>query len=294
VNTLSIGLALLGGFLFAIGSVLQQKGAMEEPDTATLRAGFLFRLVRRPVWLSGVVADALGFIAQAAALGVGKLVVVQPLMVSSVVFALPLGVWLTNQHVGRREIAGAAAVVFGLAAFMVVANPSGGRTDAPGFEWAVAGGVVAAAAVALTAAAWRRRPALKAALTGTAAGILFGFGAALVKSTLVRFDDSFSAVFLDWHIYALAVSSMAGFLLVQVSLHTGVLAPAITTTMIFETVVGVLVGLRLLDEGLHTQEWGLAVIAVGLALMVVGVVVLARSEAALSRPERRSPLPAGA
>jgi drug/metabolite transporter (DMT)-like permease len=280
VNALSIGLALLGGFLFAIGSVLQQKGAMEEPDTSTLRAGFLLRLIRRPVWLSGVVADALGYVAQAAALGVGKLVVVQPLMVSSVVFALPLGVWLTHQHVGRREIAGAGAVVIGLAAFMVVANPSGGRDDATGFQWAIAGGVVAAAAVALTAAAWRRGPALKAALTGTAAGILFGFGAALVKSTVVRFDDSFSAVFLDWHIYALAAVSLAGFVLVQVSLHTGALAPAITTSMVFETVVGVVVGVTLLDENLHTQSWGLAVIALGLALMVAGVVALALPTAA--------------
>jgi drug/metabolite transporter (DMT)-like permease len=286
VNALSIGLALLGGFLFAIGSVLQQKGAMEEPDVSALRVGFFVGLIKRPVWLAGLVADAAGYVAQAAALGVGKLVVVQPLMVSSVVFALPLGHWLTHQHVGRREIAGAAAVVLGLAAFMIVANPSGGRADAPGRDWAIAAAVTVGTAVLLTLIAWKRRPAMKAALTGTAAGILFGFVAALTKSTVVRFDDGAAAVFLDWHIYALAGAGLAGFLLVQVSLQTGALAPAITTSMVFETVVGVVVGLTLLDEQLHTQEWGLAVVAFGLLLMVAGLVVLARSEAA---PAARPP-----
>jgi len=288
VNTLSIGLALLAGFLFAVGSVLQQKGTMEDPETST-EVGFFIRLLKRPVWLAGVGADAAGYIAQAAALGVGKLVVVQPLMVSSVVFALPLGVWLTHQHIGRREILGAAAVVIGLTAFLVVADPQGGRADAPGYEWAITGGVAGGVAVLLTVIAWRRQPALKAALTGTAAGVLFGFGAALVKSTVVRFNDGAAAIFLDWHIYTLAGVSLAGFLLVQVSLQTGALAPAITTSMVFETVVGVLVGITLLQEDLHTGTSGLAVTAVGLALMIAGLVALAGSEAPAASSRPREP-----
>lgn len=280
MNGPAIGIALFGGFLFAIGSVLQQKGAMEEPEASALRAGFLLRLLKRPIWLAGLVIDALGYVAQAAALGLGKLVVVQPLMVSSVVFALPLGVWLTHQRVGKREIAGAAAVVVGLTAFMVVANPSGGRDDAPGFEWAITGGVTGGIAVVLAVIGWGRRPGMKAALTGSAAGVLFGFVAALTKSTVVRFDDGAAAVFLDWHIYVLALVSIVGFTLIQVSLQTGALAPAITTTMVLETVVGVLIGLTLFDEELHTQKWGLAVAALGLALMVGGLVALALSQGA--------------
>jgi len=280
VNGPAIGLALFGGFLFAFGSVLQQKGAMEEPDASALKVGFLLRLLRRPIWLVGVIVDAAGYVAQAAALGLGKLVVVQPLLVSSVVFALPLGVWLTHQRVGRREIGGAIAVVAGLTAFMVVANPSGGRADAPGLQWAIAGAVCGGAAIVLAAIGWRRRPGMKAALTGSAAGILFGFVAALTKATVLRFDDGAAAVFLDWHIYTLVAASLVGFTLVQVSLQTGALAPAIATTMVFETVVGVVVGLTLLDEELHTETWGLAVAAFGLALMVGGLVALARSQGA--------------
>jgi len=275
VSALSIGLALLAGFLFAIGSVLQQRGTMEEPGADALRAGFILRLLRRPIWLCGLVADGAGYVAQAAALGVGRLVVVQPLMVSSVIFALPLGVWLTGQRVGRREIFGAGAVVAGLTVFMVVSNPSGGRTDAPFSVWAVAAEATGGCALALTLAAARRRPAVRAALIGSAAGILFGFVAGLTKSTVDRFGDGAEAVFGDWHIYALAAASFAGFMLVQASLHTGALAPAITTSMVLETVVGVVVGVTVLQENLHESKWGLAATAVALTSIVVGLVALA-------------------
>lgn len=284
MSALSVALALLAGFLFAIGSVLQQRGTMQEPGADALRAGFILRLLRRPIWLLGVVADGAGYVAQAAALGVGRLVVVQPLMVSSVVFALPLGVWLTGQRVGRREIAGAGAVVAGLTVFMVVSNPSGGRADAPFSTWLIAGGATGGAALGLVLAASRRRPALRAALIGSAAGILFGFVAGLTKSTVDRFDNGAAAVFGDWHIYALAAASLVGFMLIQASLHTGALAPAITTTMVLETVVGVVIGITVLEESLHESNWGLAVTAVGLSSIVAGLVALAGSQHAPAEP----------
>jgi drug/metabolite transporter (DMT)-like permease len=284
VSALSIGLALFAGFLFAIGSVLQQKGTLEEPDANALRAGFILRLLRRPIWLLGVVADGAGYVAQAAALGVGKLVVVQPLMVSSVVFALPLGVWLTHQRVGRREILGAGAVVAGLTVFMVVSNPSGGHDDASLATWAIAAGATGGAALGLVLAAAGRRPAVRAALIGSSAGILFGFVAGLTKSTVDRFGDGAAAVFGDWHIYALAAASFAGFMLVQASLHTGALAPAISTSMVLETVVGVLIGITVLEESLHESEWGLAVTALALSSIVAGLIALARAHEAPPEP----------
>ena len=72
MNAPAIGLALFGGFLFAFGAVLQQKGAMEEPEASALRADFLLRLLRRPIWLVGLIVDAAGYVAQAAALGLGS------------------------------------------------------------------------------------------------------------------------------------------------------------------------------------------------------------------------------
>ena len=103
-------LALAAALLFALGTVLQQKAASTSPRRRRAPgAGLLLRMARRPVWLAGIAADAFGFVAQAVALTIGRLAVVQPLLVTSVVFALPLGARLTGQRVGRARRARGAS-----------------------------------------------------------------------------------------------------------------------------------------------------------------------------------------
>jgi drug/metabolite transporter (DMT)-like permease len=106
-----IVLALVAALLFALGSVLQQKAGLDAPEaSAGSSSGLLLRVARKPVWLAGIAADALGFIGQAVALTVGRLAVVQPLLATSMVFALPLGQRLTAQRITRSDI-GAAILV---------------------------------------------------------------------------------------------------------------------------------------------------------------------------------------
>jgi drug/metabolite transporter (DMT)-like permease len=282
VSVLSVILALVGAVLFAFGTVLQQKGTMEEPAGEALKAGFLLRLLRKPVWLLGVGIDALGYACQAAALGVGKLVVVQPLLVSSVVFALPIGARLTGQRVGRREIAGALAVVVGLAAFTLVSNPEGGVDNASDRGWLIGAAVTGGVALALVLASRGTKSAgARAALIGTASGVLFGYIAALTKATVDQLDDGIVAVLTDWHLYGLIGTSVIAFALMQAALATGALAPALSTVMVFETLVGVAAGIWMLDEQLHEETWGIVVSSLSLAIVVVGLILLARSQGAL-------------
>ena len=89
---------------------------------------------------------------QAAALGSGQIVVVQPVLATTIVFALPLGVWLSHQRISRRDVLAAVAVTVGLGGFLLFADPGGGRASAPTGEWLIAGGGVLAGAVAVVAA----------------------------------------------------------------------------------------------------------------------------------------------
>ena len=84
------------------------------------------------MWLVGTLALLTGYVFQAAALDRGRLAIIQPLLVTTVVFALPLGYFLTRQHVGRREIVGAAVILAGLALFTYFGDPAGGNENAPG------------------------------------------------------------------------------------------------------------------------------------------------------------------
>ena len=156
---MDIALALAAALFFAFGTVLQQKAGLEKP-TESEGAGLLVQMAKRPVWLAGIAADALGFLCQAVALAVGRLAVVQPLLVSTVVFALPLGAKLTGQKVRRIDVGAALLVVAALIAFLTIADPSGGRDDAPLGEWLVAIGALRGALRAAgprSAASARRR-----------------------------------------------------------------------------------------------------------------------------------------
>jgi drug/metabolite transporter (DMT)-like permease len=119
-------------------------------------------MARRPVWLPGITSDGLGFVAQAAALGIGRRAVVQPLLVVSVVFALPLGVRLSGQRVTGGEVAAAALVVVALVGFLSIASPSGGRGEAPPSDWLVVAVIFAAVCAPLVLLA-RRGPAPRGA-----------------------------------------------------------------------------------------------------------------------------------
>jgi drug/metabolite transporter (DMT)-like permease len=273
---LVVALALAAALLFALGTVLQQRAAVSQAaGEQRARAGLLLRLARRPVWLAGIVSDALGFAAQAAALGLGRLIVVQPLLASSVVFALPLGARLNREPVRRSEVLAALVVTASLAAFLVLIDPAGGRDDAPVSAWLVTAAVTAAVTVPLVAIGVRRRPAVKAAMVGTATGILFGLSAALTKATVDRLDGGVVAVLADWHVYALVAVGYVSMTLSQVSLETGALAPAVATSMSLDPIASVVLGVTLLQERLHETALGTAASALSVAAMLAGLVALA-------------------
>jgi drug/metabolite transporter (DMT)-like permease len=271
-------LALAAALVFSLANVLQQEVASTASEEEARRPGFLLQLARRPRWLAGIAADALGFALQAAALAVGRLVVVQPLLATTVVFSLPLGAKLGGRRVVRRDMVAALAVTAGLAIFLVVADPSGGREDATAAAWIVSFAVAAVVCAALTLAARCRPPERRAGLVGAAAGILFGLTAALTKATVERLDDGLLEVLTDWHLYALLVVGYAATSLAQTAFQTGVLAPAVATQMCLNPIASLLLGIFAFDETVHEDPAGLVAALVGFAVMIVGIVRLAAAE----------------
>ena len=280
---MEIVLALVSAFLFALGSVLQQKAGADTPDAGS-SSGLLLRMARHPVWIAGIVADALGFVAQAAALGAGRLAVVQPLLVTSVVFALPLGVWLSHQQLRRSDVAAAALVVVALAAFLTIAEPSGGRDEAPVGEWLIAGAVCAVACVPLALMGRSGAPRHRAAFLGTAAGILFALSAALTKAVVDELQAGVLHVLGSWELYALIGVGYASMTLNQMALDTGKLATAVATSSALDPIASVVLGITLFDESLHANLLQAVGTAAALTLALVGMLILARKQVAAPVP----------
>jgi drug/metabolite transporter (DMT)-like permease len=275
---MDVALALLSALLFAFGTVLQQRVAATASDEEAARAGFLFRLARRPVWLAGIGADAGGLVCQAVALAHGRLVVVQPILAASLMFTLPIGAWLEHRRMRPRAVIGALTVAVGLAVFLIVADPGGGRDDATVTGWIVSGAVCGAVCTPLVMLAWRSAsPARKAALLGSAAGILYGLCAALIKATVERLDVGVVHMIADWHLWALVIVGYASMALGQASLQVGRLAAAVATQTALDPVTSLLLGVFAFDESIHETAVGVAGAVAGVAVMVAGIVGLASS-----------------
>ena len=136
-------LAMVAACTFALGNAMQQRGALRTsaPGDSTR---FLVQLFRHPVWVVGGALQIGGFVAQVGALAVGSLLVVQAIVVSSFVIALPCGAWLTDQRLGRREVLGALTTVAGLVLFLLGSDPTRGTNHVP-TQWWVACLIVSAA-----------------------------------------------------------------------------------------------------------------------------------------------------
>jgi drug/metabolite transporter (DMT)-like permease len=272
-----IVLSLVSAMLFALGSVLQQRAGVAAPS-AGAHAGLVLRMARRPVWLAGISSDALGFVAQAAALSIGRLAVVQPLLVASVVFALPLGIRLSGQRVGRLDVAAAALVAAALVAFLTIASPSSGRGEAPLSDWLVVAVIVAAICVPLMVLGRRGPAPRRAALLGTAAGVLFAVSAALTKAVVDELHTGLLLVLTSWELYALAGIGYMSMTLNQLALNTGALAATIATSTASDPIGSVLLGLVLFHESLHLTGVRAIATLTALASALLGIAALAREQ----------------
>jgi len=276
---LAVGLALLSSFLFALAAALQQREAATLRDDQAGSIRMLLLLVRRPLWLGGVAADAGAFLTWAAALAVGRMVVVQPLIVTVLLFALPLSGRLTGRRVHRADWGWAVVLTVALAVIVVIGDASNGKDTAATSEWLVAAAILGVPFTVAVVVAGSRKGATRALLLGIAAGTLFGFNDALITTVTKSLDDGVVMMLKGWPVYALVVVVTVGTYLQQASYQAGALQASLPAITGLEPVVGMILGLTLFDERFRVHG-PLAVSALLCALIVAGVsvVVLARAQ----------------
>lgn len=286
-------LALIAAFLFALAATLQQKGALGLPGISLSDPAGLARLARQRAWLLGTIFLLVAYGVQAVALDRGRLAIIQPLLVMTVVFALPLGYFLTGQAVGRREVVGALVILAGLALFAVFGDPAGGVDNAPNDEWAIALVVIGVICAALLFLASKGDGARKAAYYGIVSGVLFGLSACLVKPTIETLHVSVEDALTSWQLYGMALSGIAAFVLQQVSLGMGYLATSVATVSVANPIVSVTLGALLFEERLSRPTWHVVVAIVGLGLALFGAAIISMATEA-RRQEDGEPVAAPA
>src|SRR2546430_17039766 len=92
------------------------------------------RLVRRPRWLLGLLADVFGYASQAAALALASVVFVEPILALAIVISLILGAAMTHRRLRPADWVCAAVLSAGLAPFLYAAPPTGGHAFIPTYR----------------------------------------------------------------------------------------------------------------------------------------------------------------
>lgn len=273
---LAVACALVGALLFAVGSVAQQSAAAGVAEGDAL----LGELVRSPRWWIGVGGDLGGYAFQATALGLGSVLVVQPLIVSTLLFALPLSARFAGTAMTHRTWVTATALALALALFLVVGNPTEGLSTAAAAHWAVpllvvVGGSAAAIGVAVA----RIGSGPRALLLGAACGAMYGVAVALTKPVLDALAHGPAAALSAWELWALAAAGVAGFYLQQRAFQAGSLAASLPAITIGEPLVAAYLGFAVLGERLRVDTAGAVVVAVAAMVMVAATIALSRSQA---------------
>ena len=275
--TLAVVFALVAAFANAVNLLTQHAASIRAPKQEKgWRLGVY--LARQPLWLLGVGAAVGSYVFQALALHNGPLSVVQPVLITELIFVLVLRRMWIHQDVARAAWAAVFIVCASLAVFLVAAEPSGGKPapDTAGWLSAV---LVVGGTIALLAVVGRRgHPARRAAVFAAAAALSWAMEATFLKAatdTLASFG--ITGMLIRWPVYALVGAVVAGTLLQQTALHVGPLSVSQPILVITDPFASIILSVWLFDERFTNSPVKIAVAVLAFAVLAVGVTALSRT-----------------
>jgi drug/metabolite transporter (DMT)-like permease len=276
-------LALVASVFTASASVTQRFAAAPEAGKLSLSLRLIRALIHKPIWFIGILCMILGFGFQVAALRVSSLSLVQPVIAAELLLVFGFLALRSPRRVQRRDWVAATAMAAGLAAFLGIAHPQGGTHNAPVTFWLVAAlGTLVAAALFWTLAKFslssrRPSPARQAALLATAAGVAWGFVAAVIKELSSHLAGGPYAVFTNWSPYVLLLAGAGAFFLLSNAFQAGPLAASQPSLTIVDPLVASILGVFLFKDRIRHDPLEIVGESIALLVLICGVILLSRS-----------------
>ncbi len=279
VTWLAVVFALGGALTAAVSTSAQHHAASAAPPRAGA-ADLLRHLVRRPAWIAALLLGPVGFALHALALHHGPIGLVQPILITGLVFAVPIRAGLSRSWPRRAEVVAVTVVAAGIAALLLAseARPAVAEPDSTVLLLSV--GVTAGVALALVGlASSLPRPVTAAFLSGTAAGLLFALMAVLIKAVQLRAAEAGPvATALTWLPYALVACGVGGVAVNQLAYRSARLSASMPVLNVVNCVVAVGFGVAVFGESVTTSVPATAVALTAVAGMTWGLWSLARLE----------------
>jgi drug/metabolite transporter (DMT)-like permease len=278
---LTVLLALLAALFLAIGIVVRQRATVDVPAEHGVSSVMVLTLIRRPLWWAGTAAAVAGYVFQALALANGSLLLVQPILVSALLFALPMSARLAHRRVTRGEWAWALLLTLALAVFVVLAKTRPGDYEASLPSSALVALICTAAVTACVIVAVRTAGWKRAVLLAVAVGVLFGVVAVLTKLVMhLLVHEGLRYVLTTPVLYLLVVLGIVAVILQQSSFHAGSLQTSVPTMLVLEPVIAVMLGAVVLGEHLTVNGPQAVALTLAIAAMAAATIALGRDEGA--------------
>lgn len=280
-HALVVAAALAAAVFAAVGIVVRQRATMDVPHDQGVSTVMVSTLLRRRLWWAGTASAVTGYGFQAVALAYGSLLLVAPLMVSALLFALPLSARLARRRVTRAEWGWAVLLTIALGVFVALARTKPGDYEGAQLPAVVVAGisllfVSGCLLVALRLSDWRR-----AILLAVGVGVLFGVVAVLTKLVMhiVR-EGNMLRLMTTPVLYVVIAVGVIATLLQQSAFHAGALRASVPAMLVLEPVVAVLLGEVVLGEHLAVSKPAALVLAVAVGAMAAATIALGRDEGA--------------
>jgi drug/metabolite transporter (DMT)-like permease len=249
-------------------------------------------------WLLGISIGGLSFCLHALALNLGAIALVQPIMVSGIVFAVVARAALERTRPTATEVSAVSVTAAGLAVFLAMSEPALSDTE-PKRNLAAAlvlGGWFVCGIAAAISHRWP--PYLRAAALGVAAGLMFGLTAGLVKLLTVDLGDEVLHLGTLAAVAALAVSGLLGIALNQQAYRLAPLSTSMPVLNVVSVGLAVVFGALVFHErpalGLGSvagQVSGLLLIGLGLWIIAARVAPGSVGDASQAEPSQREGRP---
>lgn len=273
-NLLAILFALLSALSIAWGTVIRHRvgtsvSAGSAPMLGTLRSLW---------WWVGLGAAMLGYLLQIVALSFGTLLIVQPILVLSLMFTLPLSARMAGRRISKAETTWAALLTVAVAVLVILGRPTSGDPHPPLHTWLLSLGIGVVVIGGILLFAMTRTGGTRALLLGSMTGAIMGYLALMSKAVVDTWSASgLDGVLLSWEIYALLALAGIGTAVQQMSFNAAALKNSLPAMTIVEPLVAFSLGYAVLGERFQVNtSGGWFAMGVALAVMIGTTIALSR------------------
>jgi drug/metabolite transporter (DMT)-like permease len=272
----AVVVSVVAAVLFGLADVVEQRNTHQVPVRGALSPRLVLDLGKRPMWQAAIGVNMVANILQIVALHFGALALVQPILVTDLLFAAVFAAALAHRHPDRVMLAGVILCTAGVGCFLAIARPRGGHNTVSFATFLPLALVLAAIVAGCLVAAQLGPRRIRPLWLALACGIDFGVNAFLLKLVPDTLSAGFSDPLKQWPLYAIVITAPTSFLLNQGAFQAGTLiSPVLAIITTADPLVSIGVAYAWLGETITTTPLALAGEMISLIAMGAGIYALA-------------------